>query len=330
MNVETVVTKKSQKSIDGNVRRETIELSALVVCRDFAEYVETVGRELMQALEEHGAPFEIIFVDDGSLDQTFLLLSKMSQADPRVRVIKMRSAFGEASSFDAALQLSRGGKIIYFTARVLINPKGILKLLEKLDDKCDLVVGWRYPRRDSLLNQFISRIFNMVALRWSTLKLHDINSGILVARRDVLENVPLYGDLNNFIPLLALRQGYKVAEEKIEQMPGKFRQSRYVNDYLQRFLDIITVIFLKNYSKKPLHFLGFLGAIFTIAGAGINLYLFVYRILGFGAIAGRPLLLLGALLLVIGIQMISIGLVGEMVIFTHAKDVKEYNIEKIL
>jgi len=330
MNVETVVTKKSQKSIDGNARRETIELSALVVCRDFAEYVETVGRELVRALEEHGAPFEIIFVDDGSLDQTFLLLSKMAQADHRVRVIKMRSAFGESSSFDAALQLSRGNKIIYFTARVLINPQGILKLLKKLDEKCDLVVGWRYPRRDSLLNQFISRIFNMVALRWSTLKLHDINSGILVARRDVLENVPLYGDLNNFIPLLALRQGYKVAEEKIEQMPGKFRQSRYVNDYLQRFLDIITVIFLKNYSKKPLHFLGFLGAIFTIAGAGINLYLFVYRILGFGAIAGRPLLLLGALLLVIGIQMISIGLVGEMVIFTHAKDVKEYNIEKIL
>ena len=151
-----------------------------------------------------------------------------------------------------------------------------------------------------------------------------------MARRDVLENVPLYGDLNNFIPLLALRQGYKVAEEKIEQMPGKFRQSRYVNDYLQRFLDIITVIFLKNYSKKPLHFLGFVGAIFTIIGGGINLYLFVYRILGFGAIAGRPLLLLGALLLVIGIQMISIGLVGEMVIFTHAKDIKEYNIEKIL
>ncbi len=330
MNVETVVTKKSQKSIDGMARRETIELSALVVCRDFAEYIETVGRELVHALEEHDAPFEIIFVDDGSLDQTFLLLSKMAQADPRVRVIKMRSAFGEASSFDAALQLSRGSKIIYFTARVLIKPKGILKLLEKLDDNSDLVVGWRYPRRDSLLNQFISRIFNMVALRWSTLKLHDINSGILVARRDVLENVPLYGDLNNFIPLLALRQGYKVAEEKIEQMPGKFRQSRYVNDYLQRFLDIITVIFLKNYSKKPLHFLGFLGAIFTIAGAGINLYLFVYRILGFGAIAGRPLLLLGALLLVIGIQMISIGLVGEMVIFTHAKDVKEYNIEKIL
>jgi glycosyltransferase involved in cell wall biosynthesis len=330
MNVETVVTKKTQKSIDGNMRRETIELSALVVCRDFAEYIETVGRELMRALEEHGAPFEIIFVDDGSLDQTFALLSKMAQADPRVRVIKMRSTFGEASSFDAALQLSRGSKIIYFTARVLINPKGILKLLEKLDDKNDLVVGWRYPRRDSLLNQFISRIFNMVALRWSTLKLHDINSGILVARRDVLENVPLYGDLNNFIPLLALRQGYKVAEEKIEQMPGKFRQSRYVNDFLQRFLDIITVIFLKNYSKKPLHFLGFLGAIFTIAGAGINLYLFVYRILGFGAIAGRPLLLLGALLLVIGIQMISIGLVGEMVIFTHAKDIKEYNIEKIL
>jgi len=328
--METLLSKKKQAARDGDARRETIEMSALVVCRDFAEHIEATARELVRAMEIYAAPFEIIFVDDGSLDQTFALLSKMAQADSRLRVIKMRSSFGEASSLDAALSLSRGKKIVYYATRVHVNPSGILKLLEKLDDDHDLVVGWRHPRRDSWLNQIISRLFNMLALRWSEIKLHDINSGIFVARREVLENVPIYGDLNNFIPLLALRQGYKVAEEKIEQQRGKFRQSRYVNAYLQRFLDIITVVFLRNYSKKPLHFLGFVGALFAIIGGGINLYLFVYRILGFGAIAGRPLLLLGALLLVIGIQMISIGLVGEMVIFTHAKDIKEYNIEKIL
>ncbi len=328
--METLVNKRKPIIRDDDVRREAVALSALVVCRNSAEHIEAAGRELVRALEAFGEPFEIIFVDDGSVDQTFTLLSRFAQADGRVRVIKMRSTFGEASSFDAALRLSRGKKIVYIAARVQVNPHGIAKLLEKLDGPTDLVVGWRYPRRDSLLNQIISRTFNALTLRWSDLKLHDLNSGVIVCTREVLEHVPLYGNLNNFIPLLAMRQGYRIAEEKIEQLPGKFRQSRYLNDYVQRFLDFITVIFLKNYSKKPLHFLGFVGAIFTIAGAGINLYLFVYRILGLGAIAGRPLLLLGALLLVIGIQMISIGLVGEMVIFTHAKDIKEYNIEKIL
>jgi glycosyltransferase involved in cell wall biosynthesis len=328
--LETLVNKRKPIIRDDDVRREAVALSALVVCRNSAEHIEATGRELARALEAFGAPFEIIFVDDGSVDQTFTLLSRFAQTDDRVRVIKMRSTFGEASSFDAALRLSRGNKIVYIAARVHVNPHGIIKLLEKLEGATDLVVGWRYPRRDSRLNQLISRTFNTLTLRWSDLRLHDLNSGVIVCKREVLEHVPLYGNLNNFIPLLAMRQGYRIAEEKIEQLPGKFRQSRYLNDYVQRFLDFITVVFLKNYSKKPLHFLGFVGAIFTIAGAGINLYLFIYRILGLGAIAGRPLLLLGALLLVIGIQMISIGLVGEMVIFTHAKDIKEYNIEKIL
>jgi hypothetical protein len=130
--------------------------------------------------------------------------------------------------------------------------------------------------------------------------------------------------------VLADRQGYKIAEAKIEQLPGAFRKSKYFNEYVQRLLDIITVIFLTNYSKKPIHFLGFVGALFTLVGAVIEIYLFIYRIFQLGPIAGRPLLLLGALLLVIGIQLISIGLLGEMIIFTHARDIKEYNIEEII
>ena len=145
-----------------------------------------------------------------------------------------------------------------------------------------------------------------------------------------MENIQIYGGLSQFIPVLAKKQGYKIAEEKIEQLSGKFRKSRFVSEYLQRSLDILTVLFLTKYSKKPIHFLGFLGGVFTALGGIIELYLFFYRILGYGPIAGRPLLLAGALLLVIGIQMVAMGLIGEMIIFTHAGDIKEYNIEEIL
>jgi glycosyltransferase involved in cell wall biosynthesis len=242
----------------------------------------------------------------------------------------LRSTFGEASAFDAGIKEANGDTIIYFAGRVLINPKDIPRLLEKLNHEADLAVGWRYPRRDWLLNRVISWVFNRLMRALSGLKLHDINSGIFVTTKKVLSKLPLYGDLNNFLPVLAYRQGYKVIEQKVEQMPGSFRLSRYPKEYLQRLLDIVTVLFLTNYSKKPLHFLGFLGGIFTVIGGGVELYLFIYRILGFGGIAGRPLLLLGAMLLVIGLQMISIGLIGEMIIFTHAKDIKEYNIAEIM
>ncbi|RMF64851.1 MAG: glycosyltransferase, partial [Calditrichaeota bacterium] len=203
-------------------------------------------------------------------------------------------------------------------------------LVRKLEQGCDLVMGWRHPRKDWPLNQTISRVFNWLIKRVSKIELNDVNSGVFAARRDVLEDVPMYGNLNIFLPILAARKGYVVSDEKIAQLPGEFRKSKYLTEYIQRLLDIVTVIFLTNYSKKPLHFLGFIGLVFALVGGLMNLYLFFYRVFQFGPIAGRPLLLLGALLLVIGIQMISIGLIGEMIIFTHAKEIKEYTIEEIL
>ena len=153
---------------------------------------------------------------------------------------------------------------------------------------------------------------------------------MLAARRQVLESIPFYGSLNPFLPVVAHRQGFKIAEAPVEQLTGHFNQSIYPKNYIKRMLDLISVLFLSKYSKKPLHFLGFMGAIFTLIGAGISLYLFVYRVLGIGGISGKPMLLLGVMLLVIGIQMISIGLLGEIIIFTHADSIKDYNIEEIL
>ncbi len=328
---ETVTYTEPEDGIATGTRTPTrVRTSILVYVRDFADEIQHVYRTLRQGLEAVDEAFEVVFVDDGSLDGTWRQLKKLAKEDWRVKLVRLRTSFGESASFEAGVQQARGKRIVFFTTRVRINPAQIPALLAKLDEGYDLVMGWRHPRRDSRLNQFISRAFNAL-IRWiSKVRLHDINSGVFAARKEILEDVPVYGNLNIFLPILAERKGYKVGDQQIEQLPGKFRQSRYVSEYIQRLLDIVTVVFLTNYSKKPLHFLGFVGLILSLVGAGMNLYLFIYRVFEFGPIAGRPLLLLGALLLVIGIQMISIGLIGEMIIFTHAKEIKEYTIEEIL
>ncbi len=327
---ETAQTVAGRRIKDAQVVQPRRFVSVILALSNAEGHAAKILQGLIASLGAYGEDYEIICVDDGSVDGTVEVVKSFIEHNPKVKLIRMRTAFGEAPALDAGLKNARGDRIVYLTSRVNVNPAHIPDLLRKLEVGNDLVVGWRNPRRDSRLNRIVSRIFNGMINGIAGLKLHDINSGVFVARKEVLENVPIYGDLNNFIPVLAVKQGYKVAEEKIEQLPGWFRTSKYLNEYIRRFLDIITVVFLTRYSKKPIHFLGFMGMVLTLLGLGINLYLFVYRILLIGPIAGRPLLLLGALLLVIGIQMVSIGLIGEMIIFTHAKEVKEYNIEEIV
>ncbi|MFQ5822481.1 MAG: glycosyltransferase [bacterium] len=329
---EQILTKK--EPIDGKIKKistpANIQTSVIVTVCNFEKQIAEVYKALLEDLEKSGQKFEVIFVDDGSTDNTWKTLKELANHDRRVKLVRFRTTFGEAASFDAGFKQTDGEKIVFFTTRVRINPSQLSKLLTKLEQGYDLVMGWRYPRRDSFFNQIISKIFNRLIKWFTKTTLNDINSGVFVTRREVLEDIPIYGHLNIFLPIIAAQKGFVVSDEKLEQLPGSFRQSKYVSEYFQRLLDILTVIFLTNYSKKPLHFLGFFGLIFALSGAAINLYLFIYRLFHIGPIAGRPLLLLGALLLVIGIQMISIGLIGEMIIFTHAKEIKEYNIEKII
>lgn len=324
MKVDEVLARKS-----ANLGTDVVGLSIIVTLNNQAQGVRQIYEQIVNVFNTNGQGFEILFVDDGSTDDSLSQLQGVKAQDARVRIVQLRTQFGEAAAFNAGLQIARGDVIVYFTGRVNINPMDLPKLLKKLEAGHDLVVGWRYPRRDSRLNQVVSNFFNKVSAHFSKVKLHDMNSGVLVARREVFKDISFYGNLINFIPIMAKKQGFRIAEVQVEQLPGKFEHSRYIKNYIRRFLDIITVIFLTNYSKKPLHFLGFLGAVFTAIGLLISIYLFLYRILGFGGIAGRPMLLLGVLLLVIGIQMISIGLLGEMIIFTHARKIKEYNIKEI-
>jgi glycosyltransferase involved in cell wall biosynthesis len=300
-----------------------------VAIKNQKEYLEQLDSDLRAMQDDSSEVFEIIYVDDGSTDGSWRKLKDMHDNSKNTRIIKLRTAFGESSVLEAALESAVGDRIVFYTSRVRVNAKNLGRLVDKLE-QADVVVGVRQPRRDSQLNQTVSNLFNKITNKISKLDLQDINSGVIAVRREVLDRVPVYGALNSFLPVLASRQGYKVQEENVEQLPGKFDKSLKPKDYIRRFLDLISVVFLSRYSKKPLHFLGFGGAILAGLGAMIDLYLFVYRILGLGGIAGRPMLLLGTVLLVIGLQMIAVGLLGEMIIFTHARNIREYNIEEII
>jgi len=318
------------KRTHGPSNRRMPDVSVIVSVHRFAHGVESLYRHLVRVLEQERRSFELVFVDDASTDGTVERLSRLARNDRRLKCIRMRSTFGEAAALDAGIRHSRGLRILFLSGRVGIDPAGTPMLLRALERGNDLVVGRRSPRRDSILNRAISWLFNWMVGRVFKVSLHDINSGVFAMTRPVIEKISFYGDLYTFIPILAAQQGYRIGEEDIEQKPGSFRTSRYPKEYLQRLLDMVTVFFLSRYSKKPIHFLGFIGSLFVLLGIGILLYLFVYRLLQMGGIAGRPLLILGALFLTIGIQMISIGLLGEMVIFTHAADIEEYNIQETI
>ncbi len=306
------------------------EVSLVVAVQNQQGLVTAFDLELHRVLDSYGAKYEIIYVDDGSIDGTYSELRRLAAERPEVRLLKLRTAFGEASVLEAGLEAAQGEKLLFSTCRVRVTPNALLDLLKVLDAGSDLVIGVRHPRRDSRLNQFVSRLFNALTNRLTHLKLHDINSGVMAMRRSVRDSVPFYGALHSFIPVMAQRQGFKIEQVQVEQMAGRFNYSLHLRDYIRRFLDLISVLFLRNYTKKPLHFLGFIGAIFALVGTGINIYLFFYRLFGIGGIAGKPLLLLGMMLFILGIQMISIGLLGEMIIFTHAREIKDYNIEEII
>ncbi|MFQ5676052.1 MAG: glycosyltransferase, partial [bacterium] len=310
--METQILNESNTSVDELIAENEMtecKVTIIVAVNRLEDSIKEMYQSLRQAIEPLKDVTEILFVDDGSDDQSWKVLRGIAEQDARTKAIRLRAACGDAAAFDAGLKHSSGENIVFMNSSKRHNPAGITRLLQQLDeDNVDLVMGWRRHRADSKLNQVISKAFNWLVRKFYSLKIHDVNSGIFAARRVIFDEVPIYGDMNIFLPVLAERRGYKVKETQIEQMPGSFRQSMFISEYIQRLLDVITVVFLINYSKRPLHFLGFLGFVFTAAGAIMNIYLFVYRVLGIGPIAGRPLLLLGALLLVIGIQMISIGL----------------------
>lgn len=273
--------------------------------------------ELRAALDGGVDEWEVVYVDDGSTDRSYQELVRLHAAYTNVRVVRLRRNFGKAAALAAGFEAAAGEVVVTMDADLQDDPAEIPRLLEVLDEGYDLVSGWKCDRHDPLRRRVVSKLYNGTT-RWATgVRLHDMNCGLKAYRAEVLENVRLYGERHRFVPVLAHHLGYRVTELPVNHRPRCNGTSRFgIERYLRSPFDLLTIVFMGRYRYRPLHLFGGIGMLLGGGGFAILLYLTALKFGGAG-IGERPLLLLGVLLMVVGIQFFSVGLVGELVTSHH-------------
>ena len=298
-------------------------VSVVIPVYDEERSVALLYDELRSALQPLDTDWEAIFVDDGSTDGTFAALTRLHSSADNVRVVRLRRHFGKAAALVAGFDQARGDTVVTLDGDLQDDPAEIPRLLAKLEEGFDLVSGWKTRRRDPLSRRILSRVFNSVTSRFSGVRLHDMNCGLKAYRAEVVHGLRLYGELHRFIPVLAHYRGFRIAELPVNHRPREHGRSRYgIERYLRGFLDLLTVSFIGRYRHRPLHLFGGLGLALMASGIGILIYLTVDKALGH-AIGGRPLLTLGVLLVVVGLQFFSLGLISEMITSHHEERAPE-------
>jgi glycosyltransferase involved in cell wall biosynthesis len=273
--------------------------------------------ELAASLESQELDWEVVFVDDGSTDGSYQELVRLHSSHLNVRVVRLRRNFGKAAALAAGVEVAAGEIVVTMDADLQDDPAEIPNLIAKLDEGYDVVSGWKCDRQDPFVRRFVSRIYNGATRVATGVKLHDMNCGLKAYRAEVFEHVRLYGERHRFVPVLAHHLGFSVTELPVNHRPRLNGHSRFgIERYLRSPFDLLTIVFMGRYRYRPLHLFGGVGFFASLAGAAILLDLTVEKVGGAG-IGGRPLLLLGVLLVVVGVQFLSLGLIGEMLTSQH-------------
>ncbi|HID95194.1 MAG TPA: glycosyltransferase [Candidatus Latescibacteria bacterium] len=306
------------------------ELSVVIPLLNEEPNLEELYRRLTDVLQRLGRSYEILFVDDGSVDGSFEVLERLHHQDSHVCVIQFRRNYGKAAALAQGFKDAKGKIIITMDADLQDDPEEIPNLVAKIEEGYDLVSGWKYKRHDPISKTLPSWIFNRVTALLTGIRIHDFNCGLKAYRLEVTRNIKVYGELHRYLPVLAHWQGYRVGEIKVKHHPRLHGRTKYgARRFLSGFLDLFTVILLTRYISRPLHLFGAFGALVAIIGFGINCYL-AYLRFRFGSIMGHyPLLGLGVLMMILGVQLFSIGLLGELISSTQLRDL-EYSIKKRL
>ena len=299
-----------------------MDLSIVIPVYNEKESLAFLREELSSTLRHLNLDYEIIFVDDGSNDGSGEILKELVKKDEHLRLITLRKNFGKARALAIGFREARGEIIVTLDADLQDAPGELPKFLEKLKEGYDLVNGYRVKRLDPISKRWPSKIFNFILASLSRVKLHDLNCGFKVFRSEVLQDISLAPGMHRYIPLFVQAAGYKVTELKITHRPRRFGYSKYgLKRFYHGFFDILSVLFLLYFRRKPLYLFGGIGTIMILLGMAIclNITLFWLRVGRQGA-SNRPLLFLGILFIIVGTQFISTGLLGEMIVSLNKDD----------
>lgn len=313
---------------------EKPDLSLVIPVYNEAENLPELYREIILSCEKLGKPFEIIFVDDGSWDESLVVLKTLLKEDSRIKIICLRKNFGQTAAISAGFDYARGGIIITLDADLQNDPNDFALLVDKIEEGYDIVSGWRVNRKDKFFSRRLpSAIANRLISLITRVRLHDYGCTLKAFRQEITKQIKLYGELHRFIPAIASNIGVSIAEVKVNHRKRRHGKSKYrVWRFPKVILDTLTVKFLLSYSTRPLQIFGVFGLICGIIGGALLLWLAYVRLILMEGISGRPLLLLSILLIVIGIQFITLGLLAEIVVRAYHESAEKriYVIREII
>jgi glycosyltransferase involved in cell wall biosynthesis len=315
------------------VNRSEIDLSVVIPTFNEEDNVVPLYEELTAVLESQGVTYEIIFVDDGSKDQTFQRIHHVHERDARVKAVKLRKNFGQSAAMGAGFDHARGQVVVAMDADMQNDPHDIPKLLDELAKGYDVVCGWRWNRRDPLHKKVFSKFANRLRSLLTDEAVHDSGCSLKAYRRECLEDLELYGEMHRYIPALLSWKGYRVGEAKTNHRPRVKGKTKYNWRRLAKgFLDLILVTFWQKYSARPIHVFGGLGLILGIAGIALGAYLSIERLFYHHSLADRPMLLLAVLMVVVGIQFVVSGVMADIMVKVYfgQKERKHYLVERWL
>jgi glycosyltransferase involved in cell wall biosynthesis len=328
MNVQPLTLDRPVVAVD----LQPVDVSVIVPVLDEEGSVGELAARVLAVLDQLGRSCELVFVDDGSRDRTSERVREARELDARIKLVRLRRNFGKAAALSAGFDHCAGRLVITMDGDLQDDPDEIPRLLSELETRdLDLVSGWKRRRRDPASKRIPSKLFNWVTRKLAQVDLHDFNCGFKVYRREVLGEISVYGELHRYIPVLASRRGFAVGEVEVNHLPRRHGSSKYGWDrFYKGLLDLITVLFITRYTRRPLHLFGGFGLLFLAGGFTINAYLawawFFHR----ADLSNRPLLLLGVLLMLLGFQVLTTGLLGEMVTYKHFRRRDSYSIKEAL
>ncbi len=315
------VAKSKEHSEPPRVMRQNQSISVVIPLLNEEDSLLELSQKLEEVLSGLGCDYEVVFIDDGSTDKSFEKIKEINRRNSKFHCIKFRKNYGKSAALAKGFRSAKGNIIITMDADLQDDPSEIPELVKVLNSGYDLVSGWKKVRYDPFIKKYTSRFFNFVTSKLSGIKLHDFNCGLKAYKKDVVKSLKIYGEMHRYIPALAHLSGFRVTERPVKHHARKYGKTKFgANRFINGFLDLITVVFIDRYIKRPLHFFGVIGMISSMSGFLITLYLVLLKIFEGKPLSDRPLFIVGIFMIILGVQFFSLGLIAEIITKSNYSD----------